>query len=73
METGSLRRNCVVLCATGALVVAAGLIACAPQVQETGSMGDGGAVVAETPKPMPAADEYGVVKADSWKSIYPNE
>lgn len=71
MKTSSLRKKCIWICATGAFLGMAGLAACAPQVavveDQTAS------AVAQMPRMTPATDEYGVVVADSWKDIYPNE
>ena len=57
------------LCAFGMVM---GLVACAPQAAT-----DGKADQKEESKTqkveMPAADEFGVVVADSWKDIYPDQ
>ncbi len=50
-----------------ALVLAAGLAACAPE--QRAPMVDGASQEVETP----AADQFGVVDAESWASAYPNQ
>lgn len=69
MKADSMRKRCIWICATGAFVVVTGLAACAPQMgtSETSQP------AASMPQAAPAADEFGVVKAESWKNIYPNE
>lgn len=51
-----------------AAVLALGLAACAPQ-QNTGNPTPVAEPVAETPE----TDQFGTVKAESWKDIYPNQ
>lgn len=55
-----------VLCVT---LLVAGLVACAPTSKEEAQKTEETQAVVETPE----ADEFGVVVADSWKDIYPNQ
>ena len=61
--------------AAGTVALVAALAACAPAAQEPAAAPSGGEsdprgrISAETPEP----DSFGVVVAESWKDIYPNE
>ncbi len=61
----------VPLCVVASVV---GLVACTPAMQGTGSTaGKQEGAVSTMPVATPETDEFGVVTAESWKSIYPTE
>ena len=62
--------------AAGTVALVAALAACAPAAQEPAAAPSGGesdAPAAATPAETPEPDSFGVVVAESWKDIYPNE
>ena len=71
MKTVSKRGRAVIIGAAGTLILAAGLIACSPQANTSEPAES--SVEASMPVPAPEADEYGVVTADAWSDIYPDE
>ena len=72
MIKGKRNKLGVWLAALCALSLGVGLVACAPQANS----GDKDAAKEAEPKQQvetPAADSYGVVTAESWKDIYPDQ
>ena len=62
--------------AAGTVALVAALAACAPAAQEPAAAPSGGesdAPAAAAPAETPEPDSFGVVVAESWKDIYPNE
>lgn len=52
-----------------AIMLVAGLVACAPAANEEATEPEQEPVTFETPE----ADQFGVVTADAWKDIFPNQ
>ncbi|MCI9261959.1 MAG: ammonia-forming cytochrome c nitrite reductase subunit c552, partial [Eggerthellaceae bacterium] len=60
--------------ALGTIALVAGLAACAPGGSPApATSSSGGATAVEAPAEIPEADQFGVVLAESWKDIYPNQ
>lgn len=62
--------------AAGTVALVAALAACAPAAQEPAAAPSGGesdAPATAAPVETPEPDSFGVVVAESWKDIYPNE
>ena len=73
-SSGRAKKRYVWAGAIGTFALVVGLAACAPASQPAEpSAESGGSIPADMPQMTPAADEFGVVTAESWKSIYPNE
>ena len=58
-----------------AIALFMGLVACAPQADNSADQNKGTDEQKEEPKQVetPTPDEFGVVTAEMWKDIYPNE
>lgn len=71
------KRNKVALWLTSMCAVALfmGLVACAPQADNSADQNKGSDEAKEEPKQVetPEPDKFGVVTAEMWKDIYPNE